>query len=165
VTERHPRMHGERGAALILAIAFMVVIGAISAAVVATTSSGVQDRVALDSARNREYAADGAVERSIASVRANHAVCTSDPDFTYTAPPFPNVSIHVDCAPVPNYIVASDATIAVQNDIVFTACLVADVVSGKCPDAKSIINAQINFQGTGTADHVTTYVQSWSVNR
>src|SRR5438034_9223266 len=62
------RCHGERGASLILAIAFMVVVGGISAAVLATTSSGLQARVTLDQARNREYAADAGIERSIVRI-------------------------------------------------------------------------------------------------
>jgi hypothetical protein len=163
VTDHPRRMQGERGAALILAIAFMIVIGGISAAAVATTTSGVQDRVALDRARNREYAADGAVERSIASVRANHAACVADPAFTVNTVSG-TINIHVDCTSEPAVIGAAGLNV-VQNDIIFTACLVSDVSGGLCPAATAIINAQINFQGTGTADQVKTFVQSWSVNR
>ena len=72
------RMEGERGASLILAIVFMVVIGAISAAVLATTTSGLQDRVVLDQARNREYAADGAIEIAITR-RPQHTALRAQP--------------------------------------------------------------------------------------
>lgn len=154
------RMEGERGASLILAIVFMVVVGAISAAVLATTASGLQDRVALDQARDREYAADGAIEIAITRVRNNGVTC-SPGDSPVT---FPTVKIHVDCTSSPSFIVLPDNTIATQNNIVFTACVYSGTGNGDaCTAANAIINAQINFQGTSTPRK--TFVQSWSVNR
>jgi hypothetical protein len=152
------RMQGERGASLLLAIAFMVVVGAISAAVLATTASGLQDRIALDQARDREYAADGAIEAAVTSVRNNGGNCASFANVALNG-----VTVHVDCASVPAFIAQPDATFAVQNNFVFTACQNSDVVSGSCPAAKAIINAQVNFQGTSAP--LKTFVQSWSVNR
>ena len=60
----------ERGATLILAIAFLVVIGGISSAVISSVTSGFNGRTVLDQVRNRQYAADGGVEYAIAQVRA-----------------------------------------------------------------------------------------------
>jgi type II secretory pathway pseudopilin PulG len=156
------RMQGERGASLILAIVFMVVIGAISAAVLSTTTSGVLDRVVLDQARNREYAADGAIEIAITRVRNNGGTCSSgDSPVTLEQPA---VKIHVDCTSSPSFIVLPDNTIATQNNIVFTACEWSGSGNGNpCTAANTIINAQINFQGASTPRK--TFVQSWSVNR
>jgi hypothetical protein len=152
-------MEGERGASLILAIVFMVVVGAISAAVLAATASGLQDRVALDTARNREYAADGAIETAVVRVRNNGGSCTGgDPDVTINGEP-----IHVDCIASPAVVVGPGGELLSQNNVVFTTCRTADVVSGACPASTAIINAQVNFQGTSAP--LTTFVQSWSVNR
>jgi hypothetical protein len=153
------RMQGERGASLILAIVFMVVVGAISAAVLSATASGLQDRVALDTARDREYAADGAIEIAVTRVRNNGGTCAGgDPDVTINS-----VAIHVNCIASPAVVVGPTGELLSQNDIVFTACKTSDVVSGACPTATAIINAQVNFQGTSAP--LKTFVQSWSVNR
>lgn len=61
--------HDERGTALILAIAFMLVIGAITGAVLSSVASGLSGRHALDGARNKEYGADGLIEYAIAQAR------------------------------------------------------------------------------------------------
>src|SRR5689334_571166 len=99
--EKVRRMQGEQGASLILAIVFMVVVGAISGAVLATTASGLQSRVALDQARNREYAADGAIEIAITRVRNNGVICSpGDAPVTLNT-----VKIHVDCTSSPSFIV------------------------------------------------------------
>jgi uncharacterized protein YdeI (BOF family) len=156
------RMHGERGASLILAIAFMVVIGGISAAVLATTSSGLQDRVALDQARNREYDADSAIETTIAQARQLSGSCPAPPPRPFNLNNA-NVGIHVDCStalvPGPNGLLLS------RGDLLFVACVAMGSGDGTtCTPGTDppIINAQVNFQGT--APTVTTFVQAWSVN-
>jgi type II secretory pathway pseudopilin PulG len=158
---RAPRMQGERGAALILAIAFMVVIGGISAAVVSTTTSGIQDRAVLDQARNREYAADAAIENAIARVRGNAGVCSVVNPF----PLFNKFKIHVDCTSAPAVVAGPGGTLLVQNDVIFSACVDASGAACGTANTPTIINAQVNFQGTGAAAQVKTFVQSWSVNR
>jgi hypothetical protein len=159
--ERVRRFHGERGASLILAIAFMVVIGGISSAVLATTTSGLQDRVALDQARNREYAADGAIEQTIVAARALSGMCP-------TPTPSPNlngVKIHVDCSSAAAIVNGPGNVPLLQNDLSFVACVAMGAGNGTpcaSPTDPPIINAQVNFQGT--APTVTTFVQAWSVN-
>jgi type II secretory pathway pseudopilin PulG len=161
--EKIRRFHGERGASLILAIAFMVVIGGISAAVLATTASGLQDRVALDQARNREYAADGAIETTIAQARTNSGTCPSQPAPTI---PLDSFNIHVDCSSAALGVVGSTGTPVSQNNLLFVACSVPSGNVTNCTSSTGanppIINAQVNFQGTAPA--VTTFVQAWSVN-
>lgn len=166
---RQPR--DERGAALVLAILFMVVVGAVGGGVVASISSGIHDGAALAQARNREYAADAAIETSIARVRlqtANNATTCGSPQ-GYTFENNPQVLIHVDCANTPAVVAQSDGTLVAQNNVIFTACL----QSGPSPGATcntvtgptgngTIITADVSFPGSGSA--VTTHVLSWSVN-
>jgi hypothetical protein len=59
----------DRGAALVVAIAFVVMIGAIGAGLAGMITSSANNRVTLQLLRNREYAADGAIQQAIAEVR------------------------------------------------------------------------------------------------
>ena len=165
------RRRDERGAALILAIVFMVVIGAVSGAVLSTITSGLSSRVALDDARDREYAADGAIQAAIAQIRAIPASqsyagpglpCPTIPD----QPPLNGVTIHTDCVAAP----AVTRALYRQFNVIFTTCEAKYLPSSPpivCPDAKVIIRAQINFQAIGSGANLQiqrTWVQAWSVN-
>ncbi len=171
----------ERGTSLLLAIAFMVVIGMISSAILSTISSGLHVRTALDSARDRQYAADGAVEFAIASLRARpssasyrgpaFAPCGPDgPPFT-TAPFYHSLTeegtpirIRVDCVGEPTFTLSS----FLQQNALFSACVPAnpDVPCGG-PTTPIIIRAQVNFQTVAAGSVLQiqrTWIQSWSVN-
>jgi hypothetical protein len=165
----------ERGASLILAIAFMLVIGAITAAVLSSVASGLNQRTTLDQARNREYAADGLLDYAIAQARAPVASWNPGSPASVTAflnsassigcggpysptlgnvPPeahLNNTDIRVECTPAP----ALTRSGYLQRNAIFNACL---DTGGACAGA-SIVRAQINFPDTGP-----TRVQSWSVN-
>jgi hypothetical protein len=162
--ERVRRLHGERGASLILAIAFMVVVGGISAAVLATTTSGLQDRAALDQARNREYAADGAIETTVVAARALSGAC---PSTTGTLVTLNQIKIHVDCSSAPAVVPGPAGPLSQGDAVSFVACVAqGSGVGTRCTLSTGtdppIITAQVNFQGT--APTVTTFVQAWSVN-
>jgi hypothetical protein len=168
------RFHGERGATLILAIAFMVVIGGIGAAVVSSVTSSFRGRVVLDLVRDKQYAADAGVEYAIGQVRAKplpgpaKLFCGQDittrPDY-YIRPAFNGVPIRVDCS---NQWGAT-TTLFEQRNVIFTACV--DVTpTTKCgqPTTPIVVRAQINYEAVsaGSVLNVTrTWVQSWSVNR
>jgi hypothetical protein len=157
----------EQGAALVLVIAFMVVIGAISAALLTSITSGLRGRDVLDSARDRQYAADGAIEQAIARVRTisgtGPAIASCDgPD---TPPQINGVNIRVDCTNSPTLTLSG----FLQRNVVFTAC----VVDGSKPcgdganDSPIIIRALVNFQAIGNGPSLQvqrTWIQSWSVN-
>jgi hypothetical protein len=168
----------ERGASLILAIAFMLVIGALTSAVLAALASGLNNRNTLDQARNREYAAEGLVDYAIAHARA--PIATWDPGSPPSVSHFltsatsvgcggpyapsrgnvpsqahlNNVDIRVDCRPAPTL----TRTGYIQRNAIFTACL--DTGSA-CTDPSSIVRAQVNFSDTASGP---TRVQAWSVN-
>jgi hypothetical protein len=168
----------ERGASLVLAIAFMLVIGGISGAVLSSVASGLNDRTALDRARNREYAADGLVDYAIAQARVPIAQWSAGSPASVSAfltsatstgcggpyspslgnvPPaaqLNNVNIRVDCTPAP----ALTRSGYIQRNAIFTACLDTGVA---CTDASSIVRAQVNFSDLATDP---ARVQAWSVN-
>ena len=161
----------ERGAALILAIVFMVVIGAVSGAVLSMLTSGLHVRTALDSARDREYAADGAIQAAISQIyllaNTSHVVpgqpCPATlPDHILNNDGH-NVTIHTDCVGAP----AVTRQLYRQMNVIFVTCAKNDASGGVCPDAKVIIRAQINFQAIGSGASLQiqrTWVQAWSVN-
>jgi type II secretory pathway pseudopilin PulG len=156
---RRRRQRDERGASLVLAIAFLVVIGALTAATLSSISTGLQDRVVLDKARNREYAADAAIEQAIATER------TLAPGLSDCTSAFPqvttnNISIRVNCknAWVPTF------RGFLQRDVVFIACEVVGTTNCGAASTPVIIRAQVYFEGTQTGPVTGTYIQSWSVN-
>lgn len=167
-----PRAHDQRGASLVLAIAFLVIIGGLVGAALSGITSGLNDRSVLDTARQREYSADSAIEFAIASVRAMPAPTVfSGPGYSPCGPysyqltnaggnAYP--SMRVDCAPNGTTSLSGYQ----QRDVVFTAC----VDSGQaCGGASTpiVIRAQVNFEAAGTdaSYQVThTWIQSWSVN-
>ncbi|MDP9333672.1 MAG: hypothetical protein M3Q30_10230 [Actinomycetota bacterium] len=161
----------EHGAALILAIVFMLVLGAISAAGLSLLSSGLHSRVGLDVVRNRQYAADAGVEAAIAAARP---AVTSWANASYDAAPLDalqtflssgqcggsqssslnNVSIQVTCSTAP----ALHAGYF-QFNVIFTA------VCTNCSTNTPIVRAQVNFDfDVANRTVKSTYVQSWSVN-
>jgi Tfp pilus assembly protein PilX len=158
------RCHDERGASLILVIAFMLVIGGIGAAVVSSVTSGLNSRNVLDQVRDRQYAADGGVEYAIAQVRASSppgpglADCG---DAAFTPPDHYNhtlngISIRIDCANK-STIIPTGALL--QRNVIFTACVDTNT---PCTSATTIIRAQVNYEAKSAITR--TWVQSWSVN-
>jgi hypothetical protein len=167
----------ERGATLILAIAFMVVVGAVSSAVLSSVASGFHTRSALDQARNREYAADGLVEYAITRARTPVASWSagSPPSIstylnsassTGCGGPYSSalgnvpadahlndIDIRVECTPAPGL----TRTGIIQRNAIFNACL---DTGNPCGDS-SIVRAQINFSDDSSGP---TRVQAWSVN-
>jgi hypothetical protein len=165
----------ERGASLVLAIVFLLVVGALATATLAHITSGLNSRRSLDAVRDREYAADAAIEYAIADVRTAGG---SGPALSSCPPPgsptpghthffyqyqVAGKAIRVDC------INAATLTFSgfTQRNVIFVAC---DDKGSDCDSAsnnKTIIRAQVNYQALGslTAPVITgTQIQSWSVN-
>ena len=161
----------DRGAALILALGFVLMAGVVSAALLSFITTSVSHRPQLDAVRNRQYAADAAVEHAIAQVRALASPGeTSCGPYTYPSAPSPasinGVRIHVDCRNTPGSVIVGSLILG-QRNVVFTSCLYTGTGTGApCTDSTTIIRAQVNFQAPpGSPVTVTrTYIQSWSVN-
>jgi len=157
----------ESGVSLILAIVFIVVAGAIGGSMLSGLATGTYTRNTLDLARNREYAADGAIETAIAQTRTNmtNGVVGSNP---YCPSPavsqtLNNVPITVDCTYAPTLTLSGLG----QRNVVYSAHCTS--VSGSlCVNTAPIIRAQVNFESADplfqAAINVSnTYIQSWTV--
>jgi type II secretory pathway pseudopilin PulG len=161
-----PTRRDESGAALILALGFMVMVGLIAAALLSSLVTGLRTRVTLDNARNREYAADSGIQYAITQVRALPSPgaamsgCASGTHYSYTSAGNPAITIRINCS----NLIQTTRSFFQQRNVVFNAC----VENGnECTDTNSIIRAQVNFQtvASGGPDNVTrTWVQSWSVH-
>ena len=151
----------ERGAALVFAMGVMILVGLISAGVLGFVATGVGNRRTLDDVRNRQYAADFAIESDIARVRTlgvNVGVSSCGAGGPYTANSF---SVRVECTN--RSVIAFNAGVFFQQrNVGFVACL-----SSFNPCAgHEIINAQVNYDLNAAGNAIErTYVQSWSVSR
>ena len=155
----------DAGASLILAIAFVVMIGAISAGLASLVTSSLNNRVSLELVRDRQYAADGAIEEAISQLRLAPGppltACASADGFVIDGD-LNGIDIRVDRQNVCGVVRGSDGTVVTQRNVIFSACLDPGV---KCPDADIIIRAQVNFEQATPGVVTKTFVQSWSVNR
>ncbi|MCU1361687.1 MAG: hypothetical protein JWN99_2976 [Ilumatobacteraceae bacterium] len=154
----------DRGAALILAIAFVVMIGTIGAGLAGLITSSSNNRVSLQTLRNREYAADGAVEEAVAAVRGldrgSSASC-STVDGTSSSV-INNMSMRVDWQAACTVVRGDDGIVVAQRNVIFAACSDTGV---PCTDTAVIVRAQVNFRDDGSGTVAGTFVQSWSVTR
>jgi hypothetical protein len=146
----------DSGAALLLALGFVVLISAMGAGLSALATTSVHNQGTLVLIRNREYAADGAIEEAISEVRGH--TCTSDTPTIFDT--LNGVAIKVEYLNACGFVLSADGNIAEQRNVIFEAsCAVQS--SANCNSHEVIIRAQVNFQ----QNPVRTYVQSWSVNR
>lgn len=153
-----------------MAIAFVLLVGAISGGLVSLAASGLANRNTLQVLRNRQYAADAAIEQAIATVRT--LTCTSTPTPLVDSS-VNGVAIRVDwvnaCGVVQGgdreataTAAGSDGIVVAQRNVVFSACL---STGSPCVPADVIIRASVNFQQAHGATVTRTFVQTWSVNR
>ncbi len=139
-------------------------ISAMTAGLSSLVISSMTNRGSLQAVRDRQYAADGAVEDAIVAVRAldrsTTGSCTAAAGSAVSTTN--SVAIRVDWQNLCGAVIAPDGTVVSQRNVVFTAC--AD--TGKvCGDAQVIIRAQVNFEQSESGAVSKTYVQSWNVNQ
>jgi type II secretory pathway component PulK len=164
IRRRPRREHEDRGAALLLAVGFVVMIGAIAGGLAGLATSGVNNRTTLELVRNREYAADGAIENAISQVRL--LTCASASGFITDAS-MNSISIRVDWVNACGVVQSSDGSVVSQRNVIFSACLNtgSPCSDTAVPPVPVIIRGQVNFQQALAGAVTKTYVQSWSVNR
>lgn len=153
----------DRGASLIVAIGFVMMIGAITAGLSSLVTSSMNNRASLTTVRNRQYAADAAVESAIAQVRAQldgRVSCTAAAGSASTTTN--QVAVRVQWTSACTAVRTADGTAVTQRNVIFTAC---PDTSAACAESEVIIRAQVNFERTATGSVSRTYVQAWSVNR
>jgi hypothetical protein len=152
----------DRGAALVIAIAFVVMIGAIGAGLAGMITSSANNRVTLQLLRNREYAADGAIQIAIAEVRGlardSSASCAAAAGSSSST--VNGMTMHVDWSAACTVVRTADGTVVSQRNIVFAAC---DETGTPCAPDAVVIRAQVNFRDDPSGDVAGTSVQSWSV--
>ena len=155
--------HDDRGAALIVAVAFVVMIGTIGAGLAGLITSSSYNRVSLQTLRDRQYAADGAVEEAIAMVRGlDRETSASCSTFGGTsASTINSVNIHVDWQAACEVVRGTDGIVVAQRNVMFSAC---EDTGSACLDDEVIVRAQVNFRDDPSGDVSGTFVQSWSVN-
>jgi hypothetical protein len=159
------RQHEDKGAVLILAISFVVMIGAIAAGMASLVITSMNNRGTLERVRDREYAADGAIEDAIVKVRALAATGT---DACQTVSGVSSTTglntfdIRVDWRNACGVVRSPDGVVLVQRDAIFAACVDTGIA---CTETTTIIRAQVNFEQAATGVVTRTYVQSWSVNQ
>ena len=159
----------ERGASLILAIVFVLVAGGIGAALTSSLVSGFDQGKVLTSIRNREYAADGAIETAIGQVRSKMtsgqalAPCAGVDGMQHT---LNSVTIQVDC----NFVPTPSFSGFWQRNATFVAHC-PNPPQANCPFKTTIpiISAEVNFASSSraTLPSITvtaTTIQSWSVD-
>jgi hypothetical protein len=154
----------DAGAALILAVGFVLMVGSISGGLAGLALTSLNNRNTLETLRNREYAADGAIETAISQVRL--LTCAS-PSGSLTDSTVNAIAIRVDWINVCGAVQIADGSVASQRNVIFAACLdtgspCSDVA---VPAVPVIIRAQVNFQQVLGGAVTKTYVQSWNVNR
>lgn len=69
------RAHGERGATLMLALAFLLLFSVVVAAVLVQTQTGLKTTSAVTSHDDKLYAADGGIDYGIQKVRTTASLC------------------------------------------------------------------------------------------
>ena len=169
-----PGHDDERGAALLLAIGVMIMVGLITAGILSFVTTSVRGRASLDAIRSRQYAADAAVETDVARVRALNtgagtAVCSTTLSGVtrYTNYAAVNgVRIRVECANRPTF-VWNPTTLELYQlrNVSFIACLQSAAIP--CPVAQTIVSAQVSYEFNPPSAVTATraFVQSWSVNQ
>jgi hypothetical protein len=154
----------DRGAALVVAIAFVVMIGAIGAGLAGLITSSSNNRITLQALRDREYAADGAIEIAVAEVRtmdrATSAACTA-PGGTSTST-LNGVAIRVDWRIVCSVTRGADGVLAAGRDVVLQACESTGVA---CAPGDVVVKASVRLADDVDGAVAGTSVQWWSVER
>ena len=158
-----------------MAVGFVLAIGLIGGGLASLATSGLSNRTTLQVLRNRQYAADGAIEQAISAARLR--TCSvielaSGVDGP-TLSTMNGIAIRVDwvnaCGIVQSgergataTAAGSDGTVVAQRNVIFSACV---STGATCDPSKVIIRAQVNFEQIGSGAVTKTYVQSWSVNQ
>jgi hypothetical protein len=149
-----------------MVVGFILMVGMIAGGLIGLATTGLNNRSTLQMVRDRQYAADAAINQAIADARGRTPVtpCTAGTGTT-TYPILNGVSIRVDWdnSCVNNKVKSSDGTFFPQRNIIFSA-FCGNTAAANCNFTDVIIRAQVNFEpASGTP--TKTYVQSWSVTR
>jgi hypothetical protein len=155
----HQHRHKDAGAALIMAVGFMLMVGTISGGLIALATTSLNHRNTLVSLRDREYAADGAIENAIALERQN-TICVATTGSS-TDSTMNNTAIRVDSITTCDFVKDSNGNDYRQRNVTYSACA---TTAPACPAGSTIIRAQVNFE-PANGIVTDTAVQYWNVIR
>ena len=145
------RAHGEEGAALELALLFMIATALIVTVLLGFSSTSARATVTTRTTRGTDYDADAAMQAAIATVRVG--TCASfTPTFTLNNP----IALRVDCS-------LTGTAVGSQRHVVLSVCP-ASIATVPCPDAGSLLRAEVVFfddKGDGTLGRAVS-ILSWS---
>lgn len=163
---RRPRREiRDRGAALLSSIGFVLMVSALGAGLLGLADSSINNRMTLSMLRNREYAADAAIELTIADARNHFATYELKGNGSVARTVF-DFEIRVDWTAVPAEPIASDVNgpPVDQENFVFSAftCVAAQPAAESCADVL-LTRAQVNFALDERHEVIKTFVQTWVV--
>jgi hypothetical protein len=153
----------DRGSSLIITIGFVLMIGSIAGGLAGLVTSSMNNRATLTQQRDRQYAADAAVEEAVTVVRQlkQNTGEACEQASGVNSSKLNSIVIRVDWTNACTMVRGADGAVVAQRNVIFTACLDTGDV---CAEEAIVIRAQVNFeQGLGGAVQRTS-VQSWSVN-
>ena len=160
----------ERGAALVLALGTMLAMSVTLAALVTLVISGFRSSASIERHRNEQYAADGAVERTIAFLQSDTTArgivgtgCGAAGPLSYS---INAVVVQVTCSGEPIGVIVQQPTqanpqtgVMLQRNVVVSAC----VRPVPCTPENATIVAKVNFPTGADGTPSGAFVQSWSV--
>lgn len=145
----------ERGAVLILALFFLVIVSLLVTTLLTYTGGGLTATNRLRSIRTTEYAAEGAAELAVQTVRYSSseylalALCSPGPSNVVT---IGTTSMIVTCVGTYNYYSPTGAT----RTITFTACpsseATASCTSSSTGTLAPVVTAQVVFDDWSSTD-------------
>jgi hypothetical protein len=155
------RRERDAGAALILAIAFVVTIGAVLAGLTALVTSGVGDRRSIERLRDRDYAAEGAIELAIAELRntppAAHTCAAAEPSSTTS---INGITIRVERDVRCSVARGDDGIPVALRRLVLSSCVDHGVA---CTSTETVVRAEVDLVSGADATTTEPIVRSWVV--
>ena len=154
--------------ALVLALAVMIAMSVTLAALVSLVISGFRSSLSMEQHRNRQYAADGAVEQTIARLQhdTTRALVGSGCGSAPTSYTINGVAVQVVCTGEPVGVLVQTTTpanpqagVLLQRNVVISACTGA----GACTPETATVVAKVNFPTGADGAPSGAFIQSWSV--
>ena len=149
----------------------MLAMSGVIGGLVTFVTSSTLSSVSLQRTRDRQYAADAAVEQAIRFVHTDTTTnafvgsyCSTQSGRQFLTPTpatINNVRIRVDCIGAPVPVLDDLNRVVIQRNVIFLACVVNGTTA--CTDATAILTAKVNFPTNAAGAVVGSFVQSWSV--
>lgn len=157
---RHPRSRalrarGNEGTALVLALLFLTVCGAIVGGLLTYANTTSRATASYRLARSDDYDAIAAMQAAIANARTGVTCGTGangfTPTWTLNDPARP---LRVDC-----FAISSQTGVTARRDDVLSVC--PSAVAAPCPDSSSLLRVEVIFYDVPIVG-TSVGIQTWS---